>query len=49
MFAFRFQREVYDHDAVFLHNADQKNDSDYGYHAQVLAEQHEGEQSADTS
>ena len=46
MLALRLQREVHDHDAVLLHNADQQDDADDGDHAQILAEEHERQQRA---
>ena len=46
--AFRFEREVDDHDAVLLHDADQQNDADNRHHAQVLTEQHQRQQRAHT-
>ena len=46
MLALGFQREVHDHDAVLLDNADEQDDADDGDDAEVLAEEHEREQGA---
>ncbi len=48
MFAFRGQREVHHHDAVFLHDTDQQDDSDQGYYRQIVAASHQNQQSAYT-
>ena len=42
----RLQGEVDHHDAVLLHDADQKDDADDGNHVEVLVEEHQREQGA---
>ena len=44
--ALGLEREVDDHDAVLLHNADQQDDADDGDDAEILAEDDEREQRA---
>ncbi len=46
--ALGFEGEVDDHDAVLLDDADEQNDADDGDDTEVLVEEHEREQRADT-
>ena len=46
--AFGVEREVDDHDAVLLHDANEQDNADDGDHIQVLVEEPEREQRADT-
>ncbi len=44
MLALPFQRKVDHHDAVLLHDSDQKNNADDRDHTQILMEEHERQQ-----
>src|SRR5258707_692525 len=45
---FSLQREIDDHDAVFLDDTDQQNNADDGYDPEILPEEHECQQRADS-
>ena len=49
LMALPFEGDVDKHDAVLLHDADQQDNADYPNYIERAADQHEGEQRAETS